>query len=84
MNNKRMKVPGSGRKVGSTNLVNSQLREHLRLHLESELEVITSRLDELPLVDRYKVCAMLFKLVLPPQTFDVSTDRPIIIIPPNL
>ena len=79
-----MKVPGSGRKTGSTNVINRQLREQLTLHLESELEVITSRLDELPLVDRYKVCAMLIKLVLPPQTIDISVDRPVIVFPPGL
>jgi hypothetical protein len=81
---KRMKVPGSGRKPGSTNAITRELREQLTLHLANELEVITSRLDELPLVDRYKVCAMLFRLVLPTQTLDNISEPPVIVISHDL
>lgn len=80
----RMKVPGSGRKPGSTNVITRELKEQLALHLANELEVITSRLDELSLVDRYKVCAMLFRLVLPTQTNDEPNDVPFIIIPKDI
>lgn len=82
--NSRMKIPGSGRKVGTPNALTNDLRNLLRNHLENELEAIRSRLDELPLVDRYKVCAMLFKLVLPPQTNDETGNAPIIIISNDL
>jgi hypothetical protein len=81
---KRMKVPGSGRKPGSTNAITRELREQLTLHLANELEVITSRLDELPLVDRYKVCAMLFRLVLPTQTLENVSEPPVIVISHDL
>lgn len=64
---KRMKVEGSGRKQGSQNVLQRELREQLHLHLVNELNAIQARVDELPLVDRYKVAAMLYKLVLPTQ-----------------
>jgi hypothetical protein len=65
---KRSKVEGSGRKQGSQNILQRELREHLRLHLVDELTAIQARVDELPLVDRYKVAAMLFKLVVAPES----------------
>lgn len=61
---KRAKIQGSGRKQGSQNILQRELREHLTLHLVHELNAIQARLDELPLLDRYKVAAMLFKLVV--------------------
>lgn len=65
---KRNKVIGSGRKVGSQNVLQKELREQLRLFLADELHAIQARVDELPLLDRYKVASMLFKLVIPPET----------------
>lgn len=65
---KRAKIQGSGRKQGSQNILQRELREHLTLHLVNELNAIQARLDELPLVDRYKVAAMLFKLVVAPES----------------
>jgi len=67
-----MKIEGSGRKVGSQNVLHKQLREQLHLHLASELDAIQARVDELPLLDRYKVASMLFKLLIPPQTQEFS------------
>ncbi len=65
---KRQKIAGSGRREGSQNVLQKQLRDQLRLFLANELDAIQARVDELPLVDRYKVAAMLFKLVIPPET----------------
>ena len=65
---KRQKIVGSGRKMGSTNVVQRELREQLRLFLTDELHAIQDRVDELPLLERYKVASMLFKLVIPPET----------------
>ena len=69
---KRMKVEGSGRKQGAQNVLHRELREQLHLHLVNELSAIQARVDELPLVDRYKVAAMLFKLLLPTQMQEYS------------
>jgi len=80
----KMKVPGSGRKLGTPNVVTNELRERLRLHLVNELNEIQGRLNELPLVDRYKVAAMLFKLLLPPQMNDEPSNAPVIIISKDL
>ena len=79
-----MKVPGSGRKQGTPNAMTNELREQLRLHLTNELEAIQGRINELPLVDRYKVAAMLFKLLLPPQMNDEPSNAPVIIISKDL
>lgn len=79
-----MKIPGSGRKPGTPNALTSELRNVLHDHLKNELKAITSRLDELPLVDRYKVCAMLFKLVLPPLQDELPGNAPIIVISHDL
>jgi hypothetical protein len=65
---KRSKIEGSGRKQGSQNILQRELRERLTSHLVHELTAIHARLDELPLVDRYKVAAMLFKLVVAPES----------------
>ena len=46
---KRQKIPGSGRKEGSQNVLQKQLREQLRLFLADELHAIQDRVDELPL-----------------------------------
>ena len=81
---KGMKIPGSGRKVGTPNVMTNELREQLRLHLVNELNAIQGRLNELPLVDRYKVAAMLFKLLLHPQTNDEPSNAPVIIISKDL
>ena len=80
----RMKVPGSGRKVGTPNALTNDLRNVLRNHLENELEAIRGRIDELPLLDRYKVASMLFKLLLPPQTNEEPGNAPIIVISHDL
>ena len=80
----KMKVPGSGRKQGTPNVITNELREQLRMHLVNELETIQGRLNELPLIDRYKVCAMLFKLVLPTQMNDEPNNAPVIVISKDL
>jgi hypothetical protein len=80
----KMKVPGSGRKQGSQNVLQRELREQLQLHLANELNAIQARINELPLVDRYKVAAMLFKLSLPSQMSDEPTSQPIIYIHKDL
>jgi hypothetical protein len=80
----KMKVPGSGRKQGSQNILQRELREQLQLHLANELNAIQARIDELPLVDRYKVAAMLFKLSLPTQTNDEPSNAPVIVISKDL
>jgi hypothetical protein len=77
---KRNKVPGSGRKVGTPNVMTNELREQLRMHLVNELDAIQGRMDEIDLLDRYRVAAMLFKLLLPTQTNDEPTNAPIIMI----
>lgn len=77
---KRQKIPGSGRKVGTPNVMTNELREQLRMHLVNELDAIQSRMDEIDLIDRYRVAAMLFKLLLPTQTNDEPTNVPIIMI----
>lgn len=77
---KRNKVPGSGRKVGTSNVMTNELREQLRMHLVKELDAIQGRMDEIELIDRYRVAAMLFKLLLPTQTNDEPTNVPIIVI----
>jgi len=77
---KRNKVPGSGRKVGTPNVMTNELREQLRMHLVNELDAIQGRMDEIDLIDRYRVAAMLFKLLLPTQTNDEPTNAPIIMI----
>ena len=41
---KRNKVPGSGRKVGTPNVMTNELREQLRMHLVNELDAIQGRL----------------------------------------
>jgi hypothetical protein len=64
---KRLKIEGSGRKQGSQNLLQRELREQLHLHLANELNAIQARVDELPLLERYKVASMLFKLLIPSQ-----------------
>ncbi len=56
---KRQKIPGSGRKQGSQNILQRELREQLQLHLANELNAIQARINELPLVDRYKVAECL-------------------------
>ena len=81
---KGMKIPGSGRKFGTPNVMTNELREQLRLHLVNELDAIQGRMNELPLVDRYKVAAMLFKLLLPPQMNDEPSNVPVIIISKDL
>ncbi len=81
---KRQKIPGSGRKQGSQNVLQRELREQLQLHLANELNAIQARINELPLVDRYKVAAMLFKLSLPTQTNDEPSTQPIIYIHKDL
>lgn len=77
---KRNKVPGSGRKIGTPNVMTNELREQLRMHLINELDAIQGRMDEIDLIDRYRVAAMLFKLLLPTQTNDEPTNAPIIMI----
>lgn len=77
---KRNKVPGSGRKVGTPNVMTNELREQLRMHLVNELDAIQGRMDEIDLLDRYRVAAMLFKLLLPTQTNEEPTNAPIIMI----
>lgn len=77
---KRNKVPGSGRKVGTPNVMTNELREQLRMHLINELDAIQGRMDEIDLLDRYRVAAMLFKLLLPTQTNEEPTNAPIIMI----
>ena len=69
---KRNKVIGSGRKVGSQNVIQRELREQLRLFLTDELHAIQARVDELPLLDRYKVASMLFKLVISPDSHTLA------------
>jgi hypothetical protein len=64
---KRLKIQGSGRKQGSQNVLQRELREQLHLHLANELNAIQARVDELPLLERYKVASMLFKLLIPSQ-----------------
>jgi hypothetical protein len=81
---KRNKVPGSGRKVGTPNVMTNELREQLRLHLVNELDAIQGRMDEIDLIDRYRVAAMLFKLLLPTQTNDEPGNAPIIVISKNI
>jgi len=81
---KGMKIPGSGRKPGTPNAMTNELRDQLRLHLAHELNAIQGRMDEMPLVDRYKVAAMLFKLLLPTQTNDEPSNAPVIIISKDL
>jgi hypothetical protein len=78
---KRTKVKGSGRKIGSENIIQRELREQLRMHLVNELNAIQGRIDELPLSDRYKVAAMLFKLVVSPQSNEMQSESPIILVP---
>ena len=80
----KMKVPGSGRKQGTPNVITNELREQLRLHLVNELEAIQGRINELPLLDRYKVVAMLYKLVLPTQMNDEPNNAPVIVISKDL
>lgn len=65
---KRLKIEGSGRKQGSQNVLQRELRQQLHLHLANELNAIQARVDELPLLERYKVASMLFKLLIPSQT----------------
>jgi hypothetical protein len=81
---KRNKTPGSGRKVGTPNVMTNELREQLRLHLVNELDAIQGRMDEIDLIDRYKVAVMLFKLLLPTQTNDEPSNAPIIMISKNI
>jgi hypothetical protein len=81
---KRTKVKGSGRKIGSENVIHRELREQLRLHLANELNAIQGRIDELPLSDRYKVAAMLFRLVISPQTNEPMNEPTIILVPSNV
>ena len=80
----KMKIPGSGRKQGSQNVLHRELREQLQLHLANELNAIQGRIDELPLTDRYKVAAMLFKLLLPTQMSDEPSNAPVIIVSKDL
>lgn len=80
----KMKVPGSGRKPGSENVIQRELREQLRLHLVNELQAIQGRINELPLVDRYKVAAMLFKLVVRPELNEEPSNAPVIVISSDL
>lgn len=81
---KRNKIPGSGRKVGTPNVITNELREQLRLHLVNELDAIQGRMDEIDLIDRYKVAVTLFKLLLPTQTNDEPSNAPIIVISKNI
>lgn len=76
----RMKVPGSGRKQGTPNVITNELREQLRLHLANELDAIQGRINELPLIERYRLAVMLYKLVLPTQMSDEQPNVPIIVI----
>ena len=80
----KMKIPGSGRKKGTPNVMTSELRAQLQLHVINELNAIQARMNELPLIDRYKVAAMLYKLVLPPETNDEPSNAPVIIISKDL
>ena len=80
----KMKVPGSGRKPGSENVIQRELREQLRLHLANELQLIQGRINELSLVDRYKVAAMLFKLVVRPESNEEPSNAPVIIVSKDL
>jgi hypothetical protein len=80
----KMKVQGSGRKPGSENIIQRELREQLRLHLTNELELIQGRINELPLVDRYKIAAMLFKLVVRPELNEEPNNAPVIIVSKDL
>jgi hypothetical protein len=80
----KMKVPGSVRKQRTPNVITNELREQLRLHLVNELEAIQGRINELPLLDRYKVVAMLYKLVLPTQMNDEPNNAPVIVISKDL
>jgi hypothetical protein len=81
---KRNKIPGSGRKVGTPNVITNELREQLRMHLVNELDAIQGRMDEIDLIDRYRVAAMLFKLLLPTQTNEEPSNAPIIMISKNI
>lgn len=81
---KRDKIKGSGRKIGSENIIQRELREQLRLHLVNELNAIQSRINELPLSERYKVAAMLFKLVVAPGSSQSMNEPTIIIVPENI
>lgn len=79
-----MKISGSGRKVGTPNVMTNELRNLLLLHVTNELMAIQARVDELPLLDRYKVASMLFKLLLPIQINSEATSQPIIYVHPDL
>lgn len=81
---KRDKIKGSGRKIGSENIIHRELREQLRLHLVNELNAIQSRINELPLNERYKVAAMLFKLVVAPESNQNINEPTIILVPENV
>jgi len=72
------------RQRSETKSIERELREQLQLHLANELNAIQARINELPLVDRYKVAAMLFKLSLPTQTNDEPSTQPIIYIHKDL
>jgi hypothetical protein len=62
----------------------NELREQLRMHLVNELDAIQGRMDEIDLIDRYRVAAMLFKLLLPTQANDEPSNAPIIVISKNI
>lgn len=79
-----MKIQGSGRKVGTPNVMTNELRSLLLLHMTNELMAIQARVDELPLLDRYKVASMLFKLLLPIQINSEASAQPIIYVHPDL
>jgi len=84
MKQTRMKVEGSGRKVGTPNAMTNELRNLLLLHMTNEIMAIQDRMDELPLLDRYKVASMLFKLLLPIQINSEASTQPIIHVHPDL
>jgi DNA-binding transcriptional regulator/RsmH inhibitor MraZ len=81
---KRNKIAGSGRKVGSQNVIQREVRECLRLHLLNELDAIQERINELTIAERYKVAAMLFRLIVAPANESNDTPPPVIVIPQNL
>jgi hypothetical protein len=62
----------------------NELRNLLLLHMTNELMAIQARVDELPLLDRYKVASMLFKLLLPIQINSEASAQPIIYVHPDL
>ena len=54
-----------GRVKGSTNLITRELKHQLVLHASNELNVVLSRLNELPLAERYKMLVALMRILIP-------------------